>query len=174
MRCILKKKNARQIEKKHTEEEGENEDKKVGVREYSDKKRAKLKNSNSVDLPLYSSLLVGGIRKQLVELSFVIGNGRFDRYIGIRQELRRWVNAFNLLQNLLNRRMDLRLLISHRSLNPDRVCEDTDISILQSAWPVSLQRHQKERWNTSSSSSSDCRLLRQGYRGRRTGTCILS
>ena len=71
------------------EEEGENEDKKVGVREYSDKKRAKIKNSNSVDLPLYSSLLVGGIRKQLVELSFVIGNGRFDRYIGIRQELRR-------------------------------------------------------------------------------------
>ena len=85
-----------------------------------------------MDLPLYSSLLVGGIRKQLVELSFVIGNGRFDRYIGIRQELRRWFNAFNLLQNLLNRRMDLRLLISHRNLNPDRVYEDTDISRLPS------------------------------------------
>ena len=37
----FEKKNARQIEKKHTEEEGENEDKKVGVREYSDKKKSK-------------------------------------------------------------------------------------------------------------------------------------
>ena len=39
----FEKKNKRQIEKKHTEEEGENEDKKVGVREYSDKKEQNLR-----------------------------------------------------------------------------------------------------------------------------------